>query len=965
MAQNQKIDLSSHKSFEDHNQEHFQKKVPLLRYFANRLSENIKTSLDLHEGLRPTLFSKPGAPIRHLAATTDFRYIYASTDNNMLLKYDLSSKELISETPNIHTDQINFICCSPTYLLTSSVSGEIKQFSIVEGGPDTEFHDLENPHGCKITGLTCTRKSDKIGFSADEKGVLNLYDLDSKKTLEVENLVKGSISSLYLLPNEARLYVGYKGGNCFEFNLAEADYEFQHKLPCDFKSPIVAMTGMKNSQKLFVASADGCLRLFNIVEFNLEKNFGEIHRATIKCLQISRDDAFLFSNDAHGIIRKFSVQQKVLLKSRSAIEEIKKVGDRAADFYNLSGDDAWVMAPGQLISAGANGHICTIPMNDTIYHADLGQVLTYADPEYTETELAGKSDVLARNFIVTDKRDLAKTRMYVIGKNYKQELNLGASTIDKNYTKVIHNSTITACADNETYVFTADKTGELKQWNKDDFSLMTDHTSQIDVKINRMVCTKNNQFLLITNFDGDVYCMDITSQQIVHTYEKLHNSRITAMACSPDGQHLFTASEYGKLRQWVIKDGTIELHKEYKQSKAGHIICLCFTNDGRYIFSGDTSGTIKQFYTKASEEIAAFGSLGKKPITDLEVSDCGKHLYVGTAAGQLKRMSIADQIVVQDFGKIHSSAISSIELSMDCKWLITVDFSGKVLQFDEERFYSGSSTIAATQDYLAPLGVNYFNHTYDLNFLSSILLKNIGKRKITELREFFIENHQEIALRYLNCTMVSNTDIVTMIMAYMVTGQEVRIPTLLKCLKSNDKLPRVDMNGLVCYFAMADWSEGEWFGERLIEGLIGYDFKKCLYFKKGSPELTKKKTIITHDCVEDQNTEKLCKKTFLLPENSTPMLNVDVWKWTVKVNFVTPSDELFLWLKMLMENGHAKRNVIQDKKVMGVVDEIYKQFRLKLYCQLALFLGVFLTIFFQGWSLNIDVGNPFYAQVAV
>lgn len=370
MAQNQNIDLSSHKTSEDCNQEHFQKKVPVIRYFANRLSENIKTSKDLHEGIRPSLFSRPGAPIRHMAATVDFKYLYASLGNNTLLKYDLASKELISETPNIHADQIDFICCSPSYLLTSSVSGEIKQFSIVEGGPDTEFHNYENPHGCKITGLTCTKKSDKIGFSSDEKGFLNLIDLDEKKPLEVENLVKGSISSLYVLPNENSLYVGYKHGHCFEFNLTDNDYEFQHKLPCEFKSPIVAMSAQKNSQKLFVASADGCLRLFNILEFNLEKNFGEIHRATIKCMQISRDDAFLFSNDAHGIMRKFSVQQKVLLKSWSAIEEIKKDGDRAGDYFNLSGDDAWVMASGQLISSGANGHICTIPINDTIYHAD-------------------------------------------------------------------------------------------------------------------------------------------------------------------------------------------------------------------------------------------------------------------------------------------------------------------------------------------------------------------------------------------------------------------------------------------------------------------------------------------------------------------------------------------------------------------------------------------------------------------
>jgi hypothetical protein len=139
-------------------------------------------------------------------------------------------------------------------------------------------------------------------------------------------------------------------------------------------------------------------------------------------------------------------------------------------------------------------------------------------------------------------------------------------------------------------------------------------------------------------------------------------------------------------------------------------------------------------------------------------------------------------------------------------------------------------------------------------------------------------------------------DIIVMVLAYSITDQVSRLPYFLKSINANDKVTRKDMDGLIYYVFVAMESKGAAIGTKIIDSLFEYEYKKVTSFVKGSAELTKKGTIVTDCCIDRSNTEYLYKEIFKLPKTGTPMLNVEVYKWSIMWNKKRPGDELYMWL---------------------------------------------------------------------
>ena len=100
----------------------------------------------------------------------------------------------------------------------------------------------------------------------------------------------------------------------------------------------------------------------------------------------------------------------------------------------------------------------------------------------------------------------------------------------------IHEGILTVLCYNKDYLFTADSSGELKQWNLDNFLLKRDFINQKSVT-RGMCCTDDGKFLFTTNSEGDVYQYDVSEGFCLsRTYEKCHKTLISAMICTPDSK---------------------------------------------------------------------------------------------------------------------------------------------------------------------------------------------------------------------------------------------------------------------------------------------------------------------------------------------------------------------------------------------------------------------------------------------
>jgi hypothetical protein len=423
----------------------------------------------------------------------------------------------------------------------------------------------------------------------------------------------------------------------------------------------------------------------------------------------------------------------------------------------------------------------------------------------------------------------------------------------------------------------------------------------------------------------------------------------------------------GRQKQWKIGSGSgsnsgLTFVSELKDLAVGYYTKFAFSEDGLYYFAGDSVGRVKQFSMNYNSEMAKWKNLSKnKEITAFCVTSNNRYLYIGTQNGQLKRLNIKDQMVVQDFGSPHSAPITNIVITADNRNMLTCDANGQVLQFNEQVFTSGLASFSKDQDFMVPLGVNFFNFTHDINFLSSTILKAISEHKLTMLREFITDSNHEICLRYTSCNYFSTLDVIVMIFTYILTKQQIRIPSLVQAIKCNTKVAHKDMNGLIYYLYLSVFGQPAYIGERVVGALLDYDFRQLQFFKRGSPQLVKKKCISTSKCIKDENTEQLVKSDFKLPEHGTPMCVIAISKWTVKVNLTHPSDELYLWLTMIYVYGDKCPAKFKEKNFEQIVNNLWHFYRKIHYVNLLLTVGICIALYTEGYFLmkqKPDWHNP-------
>jgi WD40 repeat protein len=700
---------------------------------------------------------------------------------------------------------------------------------------------------------------------------------------------------------------------------------------------------------------------YNISEKFLEKDYGECFRGVVKSMCVSRDSAFLYSSDASGSYKKFSVLQKKLLKEH---RPEGKENSYEYEKWPSDGFEQIVVGEGEIWGASTTGVVGSFSANDTVYHHKWGCVFDQSHAEACENlpnEYNLNFDKDASCCIISVKSEgLDPQKAFIVGQRCILSLDLTTLTKGDVVKHNIHTGILTGYCTNDNYLFTCDSSGELKQWSLENFSMKKDYSPNQTGLTRKIACTRDNRYLFTSNLTGDIHQYDVVSNFcFLKTYEKCHKADISAMVCTADSRYLITASRFGRIRQFtLINNGftdfnQIELTHEYKQLNSGAVSAICCTNDFKFMFTGDTSGTLTQYSLILRDKMCTFSSIGKKPITALLATEDNRFVFLGSAGGFFRRFNIRGQSIVQDYGSVHSARICSISQFNDQGYILTADNQGHVFQFEEGRFTSGPSSISNSQDYLVPLCVNYFNFEYDMNFLSSMILNKLYNRKLTSLRDFISEQNYEICVRYANCGQYSAVDIIVMLMAYSITDQVSRLPYFLKAINSNNKVTRKDMDGLIYYVFVAMESKGNMIGTKVIESLFEYEYRKVTSFVKGSAELTKKGTIVSDCCIDRSNTEYLHKEIFKLPKTGTPMLNVEVYKWSIRWNKKRPGDELYMWLDYLRDGKNLTHKVaLSDKKSIKIINQLWSYYKTCWYIKFALNLFLFIALWVEGSILN-------------
>ncbi|MBP0031956.1 MAG: PD40 domain-containing protein [Roseofilum sp. Belize BBD 4] len=109
--------------------------------------------------------------------------------------------------------------------------------------------------------------------------------------------------------------------------------------------------------------------------------------------------------------------------------------------------------------------------------------------------------------------------------------------------------------------------------------------------VNALACSPDGQTLASASYDGTVKLWQVNDGTLLQTLEA-HQDEVNALAYSPDGQTLASASYNGTVKLWQVDDGTL-LQTLKRKGRQDKVNALAYSPDGQTLASASYDGTVK------------------------------------------------------------------------------------------------------------------------------------------------------------------------------------------------------------------------------------------------------------------------------------------------------------------------------------------------------------------------------------
>ncbi|MCU0514289.1 MAG: protein kinase [Anaerolineae bacterium] len=156
-----------------------------------------------------------------------------------------------------------------------------------------------------------------------------------------------------------------------------------------------------------------------------------------------------------------------------------------------------------------------------------------------------------------------------------------------------------------------------------------------------------------------------------------HTSRVNAVALSPDGRTLASASSDATVRLWHMADGTL---LQTLRGHRGDVETVAFSPDGRYVASGAVDFETVIHDTTTGAEVMRFRG-HTLPVRSLAFSPDGTRLLTGSSDTLLILWDVATGAQVQRFGG-HRVVVTSVAFAPDGRTVLSGARDGALILWE-------------------------------------------------------------------------------------------------------------------------------------------------------------------------------------------------------------------------------------------------------------------------------------------
>lgn len=240
------------------------------------------------------------------------------------------------------------------------------------------------------------------------------------------------------------------------------------------------------------------------------------------------------------------------------------------------------------------------------------------------------------------------------------------------------NKEVRSCMTN--YIFTADNSGNLKQWSANVYCLAHDWGKVHEGRI-QSICVCTNSFYLFTSDDkGHQKQYHVYEEKVVMDWGKVHLGGIYSMALTKDEEFLFSSDAIGNMKQWSVQ-GKVQV-QDYDMAHYSSIHCIVTSYDSKFLFSSDCDGNLKQWSIKDRKLIKNWGFIHRFGIESICQSSDGKYLFTSDKGGYQLQWCMKSQNIEYDWGRIDEDGIYGLHLACDGSRLFSNNIFGGMKEID-------------------------------------------------------------------------------------------------------------------------------------------------------------------------------------------------------------------------------------------------------------------------------------------
>ncbi len=215
-------------------------------------------------------------------------------------------------------------------------------------------------------------------------------------------------------------------------------------------------------------------------------------------------------------------------------------------------------------------------------------------------------------------------------------------------------------------------------------------------------------YFFVGGIDGAMYQYSALYPEVAYLYTPGHTERISILAADPTGHYIASGSNDTTIAVWSYRGTLDNRQRRFHLTGSSRLTALCFSFDGKYLYSGDTDGNLQVWNT---ENGSLEGSVKQHSGTLWWITEApdGERFFTGGNDGNINVWEYGSDELLYTIND--GQEIQSLLVEPRGRILFSGGFDGRINLWDSDSYEEIAAFYAFTDGSLVVTKDGYYSGT--------------------------------------------------------------------------------------------------------------------------------------------------------------------------------------------------------------------------------------------------------------